>query len=61
MTRGRNVLGEPLQCCCMDPLTGFTRSGWCETGSAEPGRHVICAAVGAPAAGQSRSSSSIRS
>ena len=41
----RNVLGEPLRSCSHDPLTGFTRSGCCETGPADVGLHVVCARV----------------
>jgi uncharacterized protein (DUF2237 family) len=39
----RNVFGEPLQSCSEDPVTGFYRSGCCETGPEDFGRHVICA------------------
>ena len=38
-----NVLGEPLQSCCSDPMTGFYRSGSCETGPQDFGAHVVCA------------------
>ncbi len=41
----RNVLGEPLGLCCSDPLTGFYRTGRCETGPADRGAHVVCAQV----------------
>lgn len=37
-----NVFGEPLEECSTDPLTGFTRSGCCDTGSADLGSHTIC-------------------
>ena len=39
----RNVLGQPLKPCCMDPLTGFYRDGSCRTGPADRGSHVVCA------------------
>ena len=39
----RNVLGTTLQSCSLDPLTGFTRSGCCETGAEDAGSHTICA------------------
>ncbi len=32
MSDERNVLGEPLQPCSDDPLTGFFRTGSCLTG-----------------------------
>jgi uncharacterized protein (DUF2237 family) len=38
-----NVLGEPLQSCSTDPLTGFFRNGYCTTGPDDVGRHVVCA------------------
>ena len=39
----KNVLGTPLQMCCMDPLTGFYRDGHCKTGPTDYGTHVVCA------------------
>lgn len=45
MTEPRNVLGGPLQPCSLDPMTGFTRSGRCETGPADRGTHVVCAVM----------------
>ncbi|MDQ6641843.1 MAG: DUF2237 domain-containing protein [Actinomycetota bacterium] len=41
----RNVLGEPLQPCGTDPLTGFFRDGCCNTGPEDLGSHTICAVV----------------
>jgi uncharacterized protein (DUF2237 family) len=43
-----NVLGEELQCCCTEPMTGFYRDGYCRTGEQDTGRHVICAQVTRP-------------
>ena len=40
-----NVLGQPLQACCTDPLTGFYRDGICRTGPLDTGRHVVCAVM----------------
>jgi hypothetical protein len=39
----RNVLGEPLEPCSIDPLTGFYRDGRCRTGGEDVGVHVVCA------------------
>ncbi|MEM9861455.1 MAG: DUF2237 domain-containing protein [Myxococcota bacterium] len=39
----RNVLGSALGVCSNAPLTGFRRSGRCETGAADRGVHVVCA------------------
>ena len=38
-----NVFGEPLPICCEDPMTGFTRSGSCETMDQDHGMHTVCA------------------
>lgn len=40
-----NVLGEPLQECGRDPMTGFYRDGCCETGPDDVGTHVVCAVM----------------
>jgi hypothetical protein len=42
MAEGRNVFGEPLAVCCMAPMTGFYRTGCCETGPEDLGAHVVC-------------------
>ena len=41
----RNVLGDPLQPCGGDPVTGFYRDGCCRTGPDDLGSHTICAVV----------------
>jgi len=41
----RNVLGDPLEPCSTDPLTGFYRDGCCTTGPEDRGSHTICAVV----------------
>ncbi|MEM6339990.1 MAG: DUF2237 domain-containing protein [Pseudomonadota bacterium] len=40
-----NVLGEPLQVCGNDPVTGFFRDGHCNTCAADQGSHTVCAIV----------------
>ena len=45
MADGRNVFGEPLEACCTSPMTGFYRTGSCETGPEDRGAHVVCARV----------------
>lgn len=40
-----NVLGGDLAVCGCDPMTGFTRSGSCETGPQDLGSHTVCAEV----------------
>jgi uncharacterized protein (DUF2237 family) len=45
MGRASNVLGEPLETCCTDPMTGFYRNGCCDTGPGDVGLHLVCAQV----------------
>lgn len=39
----RNVLGEPLEPCSDNPLTGFFRNGACMSGPDDVGQHLVCA------------------
>ena len=41
----RNVLGEPLEPCGTDPVTGFYRDGTCSCGEEDIGLHAVCAVV----------------
>ena len=43
MMTDRNVLKGALQSCCSNPMTGFYRDGFCRTGPADSGSHVVCA------------------
>lgn len=43
MGNATNVLGGELQPCCMSPVTGFYRDGFCRTGAGDMGAHVVCA------------------
>lgn len=43
MTKSKNVLGTALKSCCFDPMTGFYRDGFCQTGPTDYGTHVVCA------------------
>lgn len=38
-----NVLGEPLEPCSTDPMTGFFRDGACNTCAEDQGSHTVCA------------------
>ena len=44
-TGPRNVLGGPLEICGTAPLTGFFRTGSCQTGAQDFGSHTVCARV----------------
>ena len=39
----KNVLGTDLKPCCTDPMTGFYRDGFCNTGVGDHGAHTVCA------------------
>lgn len=41
----KNVLGQPLEPCGRDPLTGFYRDGCCSTGPDDLGVHTVCCIV----------------
>jgi hypothetical protein len=41
----RNVLGSELEICGTDPMTGFYRTGCCDTGAEDSGVHTVCAQV----------------
>jgi uncharacterized protein (DUF2237 family) len=45
MPEDRNVLGEKLDSCSIRLMTGFYRTGCCETGAEEKGAHVVCVEV----------------
>ena len=38
----KNVLGTDLVECCLAPLTGFYRNGFCQTGPEDHGIHTVC-------------------
>jgi len=37
-----NVLGEQLELCSSDPVTGFFRNGCCDTSEFDRGSHTVC-------------------
>jgi hypothetical protein len=44
-TGAKNVLGTPMQSCSTKPLTGFFRTGCCDTGPGDVGLHLVCAVM----------------
>jgi uncharacterized protein (DUF2237 family) len=38
----KNVLGEPLESCSTNPMTGFFRNGCCDTSPEDVGSHTVC-------------------
>lgn len=45
MPTARNVLGEPIEPCSYDPLTGWFRDGCCHNGAGDRGLHLVCVQV----------------
>ena len=41
----KNVLGEYLEICSTDPVTGWYRDGCCNTDELDKGTHTVCAKV----------------
>ena len=41
----RNVLGQPLEECSSDPVTGWFRDGSCRTAPGDRGSHTICSVM----------------
>jgi len=41
----KNVLGEKLESCSEEPLTGWFRDGCCNTNDEDRGVHTVCAKV----------------
>jgi len=41
----RNVLGERLEICSLEPMTGFFRDGCCNTAREDIGSHTVCAVM----------------
>ena len=38
----KNVLGNDLELCSTNPMTGFYRDGCCNTGPEDHGLHLVC-------------------
>ena len=45
MDSQQNVLGAELQVCGTEPMTGFYRDGYCNTGPDDIGSHTVCTIV----------------
>lgn len=43
--QSKNVFGEPIKACSNNPLTGFYRTGCCDTGIEDTGNHTVCAVM----------------
>ena len=45
MKKQKNVLGETLESCSTDPITGWFRDGCCNTDENDRGVHTVCVKV----------------
>jgi uncharacterized protein (DUF2237 family) len=45
MALAKNVLGNDLEVCSKNPMTGFYRDGCCNTGPDDHGLHLVCIVV----------------
>ena len=50
----RNVLGGPIDTCSMKPMTGFFRTGCCDTSVQDVGSHTVCVVMTAEFLGFSK-------
>ena len=41
----KNVFGEPLITCSLNPITGYFRNGCCDTDNIDIGMHTVCVIV----------------
>ena len=41
----KNIFGENLEVCGLEPLTGYFRNGCCDTDSSDAGLHTVCVIV----------------
>ena len=42
MAKQKNILGEEVELCCDNPITGFFRDGFCNTNGRDQGIHTVC-------------------
>ncbi len=42
MNEQKNVFGEKIIPCCMEPMTGYFRNGYCHTDVSDHGIHTVC-------------------
>ncbi len=45
LATAKNVLGENLQDCSLNPVTGFFRDGCCRSGAEDLGLHLVCSVM----------------
>jgi len=45
VSQTRNVFGKPMKICCLEPITGYYRDGFCHFGEDDFGVHGACVVV----------------
>jgi uncharacterized protein len=45
MSQSKNVLGQDLDLCGCNPMTGWQRDGYCDTDEHDQGIHTVCCIV----------------
>tara|TARA_Y100001949_G_scaffold146408_1_gene129968 strand:- start:12 stop:383 length:372 start_codon:yes stop_codon:yes gene_type:complete len=45
MEKQKNLLGEEIETCCENPITGFFRDGFCHTDETDDGVHTVCVSM----------------
>jgi len=45
VSQALNVFGKPMEICCLEPITGFYRDGFCHFGKHDFGVHGVCAVM----------------
>ena len=45
MAKQKNILGEEIELCCDNPITGFFRDGFCHTDDTDDGVHTVCVSM----------------
>jgi len=45
VSQALNVFGKPMEICCLEPITGFYRDGFCHFGENDYGVHGVCAVM----------------
>lgn len=41
----KNVFGKDLKVCGLNPVTGYSRNGFCKLDDTDHGTHIVCAVV----------------
>ena len=45
ITEQTNLFDEVIEECCLNPITGFFRNGFCHTDKLDRGLHIVCSLI----------------